>query len=242
MAPEGFDAYLRRAPDDSFCEWIRSRSEPYWSQMMTHRFTEGMASGSLPAQVLRRYLVFESDFVEAAVTIFGYALVKAPSISEQARLAEMIRGLTTDQLEYFERVFHALGMGAAERVTEPTAMPVAVVAFRESMLALAAHGSYEEIIAGMAAAEWMYLSWCQAAHARGPRDPIAAEWVALHVGSPFAEQVGWLRDQLDRSGPHLSPWRQERLASAFRRTLALEIGFHDAAFIDHSTTRHEEEP
>ena len=45
--------------------------------------------------------------------------------------------------------------------TEP---PQAVSAFRDGMLSLAAHGTYVEIVAGMAAAEWMYLTWSRAAH------------------------------------------------------------------------------
>ena len=54
--------------------------------------------------------------------------------------------------------------------------------------------------------------------------------VALHVDQPFADQVVWMRGQLDKYGPSLAPWRQERVAESFRRTLELEIGFHDAPY------------
>lgn len=229
-----FADYRRATPTGSFSDWVRSVAEPLWGRMLTHRFTSDMASDALPPDALRRYLIYEHDFVEVAVTIFGYALVKAPSTVEQARLTEILRGLTTDQLAYFDRVFRRLGV--SEPMRRPDVLPPAVLAFREGMLALASHRTYEEIIAGMAAAEWMYHTWCQEAQRRQPADPVSTEWIALHVAPPFAEQVAWLLGQLDGLGPALAPWHQQRVALAFRRTLALEIDFHDAPYGDGSTS------
>ena len=196
--------------------------------MVNHRFTQDMATDSLPADVLRRYLIYEQSFVETAVTIFGYALVKAPTIADQSKLVETLRGLTTDQQRYFDRVFEQLDVSTSQRASTET--PASVFAFRDGMLSLAAHGTYEEIIAGMTAAEWMYLTWSRAAHHRRPSHPICGEWIALHVAQPFADQVAWLRDQLDRLGPALPAFRERQVANAFHRTLVLEIGFHDAPY------------
>jgi len=216
------------AAGSTFSEWVRSQASETWERMVGHRFARDVAADSLPSGVLQRYLLYEHDFVEVAVTIFGYALVKAPTISEKTRLGLVIRELTTDQLTYFDRVFAQLGVTPEMR--RAVSRPPTVMAFREGMLALAAHRTYEEIIGGMTAAEWMYHTWCSDAHARGPRDPVAAEWVKLHVAQPFADQVAWMRGQLDRYGPSLAPWQQERIAESFRRTLELEIGFHDAPY------------
>ena len=225
-----FAAYSRATPGARFSEWPRDEAEPCWTHMVGHRMTRDMAADSLPADVLLRYLVYEHGFVETAVTIFGYALVKAPGIAEQTRLAAALQGLTTDQLAWFRRVFGVLGVTDDQRVvTDP---PQAVSAFRDGMLSVAAHGAYEEIIAGMAAAEWMYLTWSRTANARCPSDPVCAEWIALHVARPFADQVAWLLDELDRLGPELAPTRQLRLGTAFWRTLILEIGFHDAPYAE----------
>lgn len=230
-----FAGYVRSRPGARFSEWLRDEAEPCWTRMVGHRMTRDMAADSLPADVLRRYLVYEHDFVETAVTILGHALVKAPGIAEQTRLVAALQGLVTDQLAWFRRVFGALGVSDDQRVvTDP---PPAVSAFRDGMLSLAAHGSYEEIIAAMAAAEWMYLTWSRAAHARRPKNPVCGEWIALHVARPFVDQVAWLRDELDCLGPQLTPARQRQLAAAFRRTLVLEIGFHDAPYEEPATTQ-----
>ena len=227
-AGTGYREYSATKRDARFRDWLRDRAEPDWSRMVGHRITEDMAADTLPPGVLRRYLVYEHGFVETAVTIFAYALVKAPGIAEQNALVETLHALTNDQLEYFERVFRQLGISAPERDAMP--LPADVLAFRDGMMSLAAHGTYEEIIAGMAAAEWMYLTWSRAAHARAPSDPTCAEWIALHVGAQFTSQVDWLLEQLDAVGPLLPPRHQGRLAEAFHRTLVLEIGFHDAPY------------
>lgn len=224
----GFLEYSATNRDARFRDWLRDRAEPDWSRMVGHRITRDMAADTLPPAALRRYLVYEHGFVETAVTIFAYALAKAPGIAEQSALVETLHALTNDQLEYFERVFRELGMTVAER--DATPMPADVLAFRDGMMRLAAHGTYEEIIAGMAAAEWMYLTWSRAAHERKPKDRTCAEWIALHVGAQFTGQVDWLLGQLDAVGPLLPSHHQGRLADAFHRTLVLEIGFHDAAY------------
>jgi thiaminase (transcriptional activator TenA) len=225
-----YSDYANAMQAATFSGWLRSQAGPLWDRMVRHRFTLDVASDRLPPDVWRRYLLYEHAFVETAVTIFGYALVKAPSIDAQVRLSTVLHELTTDQIEYFDRAFERLGVTPAERrLASP---PAAVHAFRDGMLALAAHGTYEEIIGGMAAAEWMYLTWCTAAHERSPGDAMIVDWVALHVDQPFANQVAWMRGQLDGYGPELPQRHQEAVAKAFRHTLALEIGFHHAPYLD----------
>ena len=229
---QSFADYSRTKANARFSDWLRDSAEPDWTCMVGHRFTHDIATDALPPDVLRRYLIYEHGFVETAITIFGYALVKAPTIVEQTKLVETLRALTTDQLDYFDRVFERLGISVERRPS--TVSPPSVLAFRDGMLSLAAHGTYEEIIAGMTAAEWMYLNWSRAASRRNPSQPVCAEWIALHVNPQFIGQVAWLREQLDSVGPLLPPFRQQQVAAAFHRTLVLEIGFHDAPYAEES--------
>ena len=225
-----YSDYAETMETVTFSDWVRSRSGSLWDRMVRHRFTLDVERDRLPPDVWRRYLLYEHAFVETAVTIFGYALVKAPSTAEQVRLSKVLYELTTKQIDYFDRVFERLGVSPDERhVATP---PAAVSSFRDGMLALAAHGTYEEIVGGMAAAEWMYLTWCTSAHTQSLSDATVADWVALHVTPQFADQVAWLRGQLDRFGPELPRRHQEGVARAFRRALVLEIGFHHAPYQD----------
>jgi thiaminase (transcriptional activator TenA) len=84
----------------------------------------------------------------------------------------------------------------------------------------------------MLAAEWMYLTWCEAAHARAPRREAPAAWIRLHIEPAFRGQVTWLMRRLDQLGPDLPARQQERCAANFGRVLALEIAFHDAPYTE----------
>lgn len=225
MDPEGSGEGSEKG---AFSEQLRAQAEPSWDRMVRHRFTRDVTIDTLPSDVWRRYLIYEHAFVETAVTIFGYALVKAPSIDEQSRLSAVVASLTTDQIDYFDDAFERVGITDEERRIRE--LPVAVSAFRDGMLALAAHGTYEEIIGGMTAAEWMYLTWCTSAQETRQREPTVADWVRLHVTPEFTDQVGWLRGQLDAHGPQLAPRHRAAVAAAFQHTLDLEITFHHAPY------------
>jgi len=108
---------------------------------------------------------------------------------------------------------------------------LAALALGEGMLAIAAHGAFEDIVTGMLAAEWAYHSWCEAASGK-VQEPVATRWVALHVEPDFAAQVAWLKRTIDDHGPNLTPDHQARLAALFGRVLDLEIAFHHAPYAD----------
>ena len=64
---------------------------------------------ALPPDALRRYLIIERGFVDAAITIFGYALVKAPDLATCRELVTILRGLTENQMPFFIKAFAASG-------------------------------------------------------------------------------------------------------------------------------------
>lgn len=225
---ETFLSYSTRQQDARFTEWLRERSEPAWTQAIDHRFTHEIAEDRLDDEVFGRYLMNEYSFVETSATVLGYAIAKAPSIDQKARLAEALRSLTADQRAYFIKVFPALGISSGQR--ETFTFSPAVLSFRDTVLRAAAHGGYEESLATMLAAEWMYLTWSKRASQKAPVRPYTAEWIELHVSAAFEDHVSWMRGQLDMYGPALLPYRQAEVAYLFNRTLELEIAFHDAPF------------
>lgn len=225
-----YASYTESPGDARFSAWLRHCAEPYWGAMIEHRFVLDMAADRLAPEVLKRYLVYEYGFVRVAVKIFAYALIKATEIADQIRLVGVLDGLTGEQINYFENTFARLNIPQEKRVR--STLPAAVRTFQDAMLQLAADGGYEEILAGIAGAEWMYLTWCQNAEQSIPKDPIGAQWIALHTAPAFTDQVRWLRARLDELGPQLSSDQQASLAKAFRQTLELEIDFHNAPYIE----------
>jgi hypothetical protein len=50
---------------------IRSENAGLWDAMQAHRFVAEIESDRLPDEVFKSYLVYECDFVETAMLIFG---------------------------------------------------------------------------------------------------------------------------------------------------------------------------
>lgn len=197
-----------------------------FDRMVRHRFVQDIKADRLAPEVFDRYLVIEGAFVDTAIAIFALAVAKASGIEDQRWLIRVLDALANDQVAYFERVL------AARRITpDPKDLDdPRVAAFRAGMLAIAETGSFEDIVAAMFAAEWMYWTWCSAANARHISDPEIRDWVRLHAEPAFAGQAAWLRDRLDRAGTELSDAAQTRLVHVFENAQNLEIAFHDAAY------------
>jgi thiaminase/transcriptional activator TenA len=213
--------------DDRFTGQLRERARPAWREATEHRFTRELADGSLDRDVFRAYLLQDYAFVDALVSVVGYAVAQAPSMSAKGRLATFLGTVTDEENDYFERSFEALDVSRAA-YADPTPDEV-TLAFRDHLLASARGGGYAETLAVLLPAEWIYRAW--AVDVVDPPEPFYfAEWVELHANPEFEAFVDWLRDQLDAEGEDLSARRRARVASLFERTAKLEVAFFDAAY------------
>jgi thiaminase/transcriptional activator TenA len=209
-----------------FSDVLRAAAAAEWGRMQAHPFVRAIEADALPASALRRYLIIECGFVDSAISIFGYALVKAPDLETRRALVTILRGLTEDQMPFFEQAFTDLGV-TGEPWREPP--PPAAAMLREAMLGYAAHGGFAEVTTAMLAAEWTYREFCGRALQRPIADPVLHRWLELHVAPAFDAQVAWLRRAVDRIGKAVAPAERARLVTVFRTALELEIHFHGAA-------------
>ena len=222
-----FAGFQTGQPEAVFTDWLRARHQGRWDAMIDHRFTRDLSANQMPAAVFGRYLRYEHNFVRTAISVFGYALARAPSFSDQVHLIGVLQALAAGQDGFFDRAFRTMKIEAKELVSDM--LPSSATGLRDSSLAIAEHGSFEEIIAMMLAAEWMYLTWCRAAHGK-IEAPLAAEWVAMHVDPAFTSQVDWLMRTMNTRGPAMRPDAQENCAIIFGRILDLEVAFHHAPY------------
>lgn len=201
-----------------------------WRAATAHRFVRELGADTLPDAVFRRYLVQDFAFLEALVTLLGFAVARAPNMPAKRRLAGFLAAVTGDETNYFERALGALG--AAETFAAPERIELADVTrrFRAQMIAAGERGSYAEILAILTPAEWVYLEWAMAAPRPGPKRFHLAEWIELHALPAFADFVEWLKGDLDREADAAAPERRARLRSLFQATLELERDFFSAAY------------
>jgi thiaminase (transcriptional activator TenA) len=205
---------------------FRSENAELWEAMQAHRFVSEIISDRLTEESFKAYLVYECDFVETAMLIFGHMLVKAPGLTERRWLAGVLQALAVAQIGYFERAFATLGVTADDRAQ---VLPDKVLAFRNGMLTIARDGSYLDGVAIMMAAEWMYATWCTRAASSRISNLELKRWVDLHAAPDFHAQADWLRNQIDRT-ENLTDQDRTRLSLLFGRALELEMAFHDAPF------------
>jgi len=191
-----------------FTDWLREQSEPTWTQAVEHRFTRELADETLDDAVFRRYLVQDYSFVDRFVGLLGMDFAKIIESFDARGVAEKER--TNPELKPPTRGFHELMKEAWEA------------------------GGYEEILAVLVVAEWVYVSWATAVKDRSPSKFYFSEWIDLHANDEFRDFVDWLRGQLDAHGPALSPDRREAVVQLFRRAVRLEKEFFDAAYEDDS--------
>lgn len=207
---------------------IRAANAPLWDAMQAHRFVADIEADRLPLAIFKNYLIYECDFVETAMLIFGHMLVKAPGLAERRWLAAVLQALAVEQIGYFERTFAAVGITDMDRGRP---LPDAVLLFRNGMLAIARDGGYLDGVAIMFAAESMYATWCGRAARSSIANPELKRWVDLHAEAHFHAQADWLRGQLD-GAPGVVAADRDRLAVLFGTALALEIDFHHAPYSD----------
>jgi thiaminase/transcriptional activator TenA len=211
-----------------FSERMRSKAQAAWDAAINHRFFGEIGADTIEDRAFARYLRIEYGFVDCAAAALGYAVAKAPSFRERRHLALGLYGLVTDQEHYFADAFERLGVPTHLRTGLPQQRLSAPL--HDLFLGVAKAEGYEEILACMLAAEWMYLTWCSTANKTPSSRSAIRDWVALHAGGAFANQVAWVRAEIDERAPRLNAIRQARLTSLFQQALLAEVEFHNAVY------------
>ncbi|MGJ8545424.1 MAG: TenA family protein [Sulfitobacter sp.] len=197
---------------------ILAANEAVLNDMLSHQFVADICADRLGRDVFHRYLAYEGQFVETAISIFAHAVACAPDITAQRWLIGVLDALANTQVAYFEEVFTRLDIAPA---------PEDKTDFGPGMLEIAQTGRFTDILTAMFAAEWMYWTWCCKAAAGEISDPDLRAWVDLHAEPEFAEQALWLKQAIDTYGDAQDA---ERLCGIFDRVTRLEIAFHSAPY------------
>ncbi len=210
----------------SFTEWLRSRSEPDWTAVVRHPFTEALFDGSMPNSRMRSYLVQDYQFVDQFLALLGAALARADSYPSRLAIAGSITVVTSEENTYFQRAFDELEVPEAER-TDPERHE-ATAALGELMADMNTRGSYADILTVLVVAEWSYQQWAARAPERLPYNFLHSEWITLHNNADFNKWVRWLCAELDRVGATLDEREQARCLRLFQLATRYELDFFNA--------------
>lgn len=210
----------------SATERLRSACSADWTAATSHAFTDALAQGALDKVRMAGYLQQDYLFVESFVRLLASAIAHGPSLADVVPGAQFLGLVCGSENTYFLRSFEALGVPSEAKETAPETR-----AFRELMDEVRLSGRYENMLAVLVVAEWIYLDWASPFETRADELPFwLGEWITLHAGEGFAGVVSYLRDQLDAVYPNLDSDAQAEVFRLFSRAVALERAFFDAAW------------
>lgn len=213
-------------------EFLKSQVAQDWQAATTHAFTDALADGSLDQDRMAGYLQQDYLFVEGFVRLLASAVAHAPSLADGVPAAQFLGLICGAENTYFLRSLDALGVPQADHAATETK------AFQDLMDTARLSGKYQNMIAVLVVAEWIYLDWATPFEDRADDLPFwLGEWITLHAGDGFAGVVAYLRGQLDQIWDGLSDAERGEVTDVFTRAVKLERAFFDAAWAGFDVAR-----
>jgi thiaminase (transcriptional activator TenA) len=213
---------------ERFTGTVRAASEPGWSHAVGHRFVKELFAGAVPDAVMACYLIQDHRFLDSFLMLLGVVLASADTFAARLRFGRFIRMVSGEENIYFVRAFEALGVTEDRRAADPDTQ--ATAGFKAIIREAAETGSYAAALSVLLLAEWLYFDWASRASKPLPNNFVHAEWITLHDNPNFRGFVDFLRAELDRVGPAQAGLCRD----FFRRAVALELSFFEAAYADGS--------
>jgi thiaminase/transcriptional activator TenA len=187
-------------------------------EALGYRFVRGLADGSLPLGSFQGYVAQDAFFLENFARAYALALAHCKDQQGMRDFARLISG-TIEELELHEG--YAGRWGVSLEGTEPVE---ATLAYTDFLLATASLGDVGETCAAMAPCMRLYafLGQSLAKEGVGDGNPYT-EWVEAYADPGFEALAAKLETMLDRYASNTPAVR-----SAYRRAMALEVGFFTA--------------
>jgi thiaminase/transcriptional activator TenA len=184
-----------------------------------HRFVRGLAAGTLPLASFQHYIAQDAFFLDAFSRAYALALARCPDRAGRGELFDLLSGV------FDELKLHA-DYAARWAVSVDDAPPAAAtLAYTEFLLATAALGGVGQTCAAMTPCMRLYAFLGQQLAAEGAAtlaNPYR-EWIATYAAAEFEALAARLEALLDRYAV------DQAVADVYRRAMALELAFFEAA-------------
>ena len=213
---------------EKFSEYLRNSSGKLWNEATNHKFTNELKNDKLEEHIFKKYIIQDYIFIETLVTLIGKAVYLSPNMNSKIKWANFLYAITSDENNYFQRSFDALDVSKEERTN--TKLFLTISDFSKLMLEVANTGTYEEILAVILAAEWVYYTWASNAKKPYPKRFYLSEWITLHNNSSFKATLDWIKKELDITSQKLTISEQHKVANLFIKIVRLEVSFFDACY------------
>ncbi|MFC4614900.1 bifunctional hydroxymethylpyrimidine kinase/phosphomethylpyrimidine kinase [Cellulomonas algicola] len=184
-------------------------------------FVRGLADGGLPWDAFVEQLHQDALYLTAYSRVLARASTLAPSAEAQEFFARGAHSCLA-----VERSLHETYLARAS--VRPSSPPSAVTrAYVDHLAAVAAHGSYAEVVAAVLPCYWVYAEVGVTLLAQAdavPGHPYR-DWVATYGSAPFTEHAAHACRLADAAAQHVDPATRERMIAAFDASCRHEVAF-----------------
>lgn len=200
------------------------RNQDLFELILALPFNRELASGTLSRERFRFYLAQDGHYLSA----FGRALTAASVRAPNPDGYELLTMLAREGLEV-ERGLHRTFFVRYD--IAPAERPAPVTdAYGNFLLSTAAHGAYEQAVAALLPCYKLYSEVGRAiTRTAAPGNPYQ-DWIDVYSGETFGENVQALVAETDRLADAASPELRGSMVISFRRSVAYEWWFWDAAY------------
>lgn len=204
-----------------------------WDAAIRHPMVVGIADGSLPHEMFRRYFTQNVLYLEEYARSIGIIVGKAPdrdAVTTLTRfLAQIVETEIPSNLSFLER----LG-GDPDTVAGRGAMLPVTYGYTRHLLSVCALGDCADGLTAVLPCQWSYGELARPLAAHPPTDPIYADWIGMFGNDEYDGLVAQTTALLDRLVDSSDEGRMAALSRIFERSTRYEAEFWDMAYGDTS--------
>ncbi|RLP74156.1 bifunctional hydroxymethylpyrimidine kinase/phosphomethylpyrimidine kinase [Mycetocola tolaasinivorans] len=184
-------------------------------------FVRQLGDGSLDRDAFSWYLAQDALYLRDYARVLAAAAQLAPTPEEQAFWAQGAYGSIAAELQLHQ------GWLPEDEVFQTAPAP-ATTAYVDHLLAAAARGEYEIIIAAVLPCYWLYQDIGTRLHAHSHPDHPYAGWLDTYADETFARSTERAIEYVGEAVRRATPQTRARMFDAFERAAAHEVAFFAA--------------
>src|SRR5258706_9167845 len=211
----------------SFFEQLKAEASAEWRAYTEHRFTNGIADGSLPAAAFCYYLVQDYLFLIEFARAYALSVYKSPKLADMRDGAAALVAILDVEMDLHVKL--CAGWGLSPGDLEEAAPAPEMLAYTRYVLDSGMRG---DLLALKVALAPCVIGYAEIATRLAAQPEACAttnpyrSWTAEYAGAAYQAIAAKARAQLDRlADRYATPAREGELVVIFREATRLETDF-----------------
>jgi thiaminase/transcriptional activator TenA len=211
----------------SFFERLKTSASVEWRAYTGHRFTNGLADGSLHEAAFRHYLVQDYLFLIEFARAYALGVYKSPKLADMREAAAGLAAILDVEMNLHVKLCADWGLSASDLEQAPPAAEM--LAYTSYVLDAGMRGDLLALKVALAPCVIGYAEIATRLAARpGANAPTNRYrvWIDEYAGAPYQEVAAKARAHLDALADlYATPAREAELTAIFKAATRLEADF-----------------